>query len=49
MKFLGFAVYQMKCIESDPEYFKLLNDVLAEETGLDILKSLGRERKNEAD
>lgn len=49
IKFLEFAAYQMKCIESDSEYFKLLNDVLAEETGVDILESLGRERKNETD
>lgn len=45
LKFIEFAVYQVKCIETDPEYFDLLNDALKEETGVDIFESLGRERK----
>lgn len=40
LKFLKFAVYQVKCIETDPEYFKLLNDALVDETGIDILGTL---------
>ncbi len=47
MKFLEFAVYQVKCIETDPEYFDLLNDALKEETGVDIFESLGRERNEQ--
>lgn len=40
LKFIDFVVYQMHCVEDDPEYFQLLNDALAEETGVDILENL---------
>lgn len=43
LKFIEFAVYQVKCIETDPEYFTLLNGALAEETGIDILETLSGE------
>ena len=42
LKFIDFVVYQMHCVEDDPEYFQLLNDALAEETGVDILENLVR-------
>jgi hypothetical protein len=41
MRFLEFADGQMKYIPEDPEYFRLLNDALAEETGVNILENLG--------
>lgn len=40
MKFIDFVVAQMHCIKEDPEYFRLLNSELAEETGVDILNNL---------
>lgn len=40
LKYIDFVVYQMHCIETYPEYFEQLNDALAEETGVDILKNL---------
>lgn len=43
LRFLEFAVYQLHCIETDQEYFKLLNDALADETGIDILGILSGE------
>lgn len=43
LKYIDFVVYQMHCIETDPEYFQLLNDALADETGVDILKNLIRD------
>lgn len=42
LKYIDFVVYQMHCIETDPEYFTLLNDALADEIGMDILASMGR-------
>lgn len=44
LKFIDFVIYQMHCIEEDPEYFNLLNDALAEETGIDILNNVVKER-----
>lgn len=44
LKYIEFVVYQMHCIETDSEYFDLLNDALADETGLDILKNLIRDK-----
>ena len=41
MRFLEFADGQMKYIPEDPEYFRLLNDALAEETGVNIFENLG--------
>jgi hypothetical protein len=40
LKYIDFVVYQMHCIETDPDYFELLNDALEEETGVNILKNL---------
>lgn len=45
LNFIEFAVYQVKCIETDPEYFDLLNGALMDETGLNILENLGMERR----
>lgn len=42
LKFIDFVVYQMRCVEDDPEYFCLLNEALAEETDVDILENLIR-------
>ncbi len=36
-RFLAFAVDQMQYIPDDPDYFRLLNDALEEETGVNIL------------
>lgn len=45
LKFIEFVVYQMHCIEEYPEYFQQLNEALAEETGIDILENVIRERE----
>lgn len=45
LRFIEFAVYQMHCVETDPDYFRLLNDAMAEETGIDILQNLVNERE----
>lgn len=47
LRYIDFVVEQMHYIESDEEYFKLLNDALAEETGVDILNNLTRVKKHE--
>lgn len=39
LRFLEFAEGQMRYIPDDPEYFKLLNDALEEETGINILEN----------
>lgn len=39
LRFLAFAVEQMRYIPDDPDYFRLLNDALAEETGVNILEN----------
>ena len=39
LKYIDFVVEQMQFIQKDPEYFKLLNEALADETGIDILNS----------
>ncbi len=36
-RFLAFAVDQMRFIPDDPDYFRLLNDALEMETGINIL------------
>ncbi len=40
LKYIDFVVYQMHCIETDPEYFRLLNGALEEETGVNFLGEL---------
>lgn len=47
LKYIDFVVEQMHYIESDEEYFRLLNDALADETGVDILKNIVRLKKYE--
>ena len=39
LKYIDFVVKQMHFVEDDPEYFSLLNEALADETGLNILKN----------
>lgn len=39
LKYIAFVVKQMKAVETDPEYFRLLNEALADETGVDILQN----------
>ncbi len=35
LKYIDFVVYQMHCIETDPEYFRLLNGALVLSSRLD--------------
>ena len=39
LKYIDFVVEQMHAVETDPDYFRLLNEALADETGIDILNS----------
>lgn len=39
IRFIEFANKQMQYIPDDNDYFKLLNDALAEETGVNILNN----------
>jgi len=43
LKYIDFVVEQMKFVETDPEYFRLLNEALADETGVDILQNVVKE------
>ena len=43
LKYIDFVVDQMHFVEDDPEYFSLLNEALADETGIDILNSKFKE------
>lgn len=45
LKYIDFVVEQMQFIQKDPEYFKLLNEALADETGVDILDNVVKEGK----
>jgi hypothetical protein len=45
-KFLKFAISQFKYIEGDEEYFKLLNDALNDEVGIDVLEMMQAESEN---
>ena len=36
---MGFVAEQIKYIPDDPDYFKLLNEALKEETGINILEN----------
>ena len=40
MGYMQFVVDQMKYISDDQEYFRLLNEALADETGINILENL---------
>lgn len=40
MVYMKFVVDQMKYISDDEEYFRLLNEALADETGINILENL---------
>lgn len=46
LKFIKFVIEQMHCVEEYPEYFQQLNEAMAEETGIDILENLIRERES---
>lgn len=39
LKYMGFVAEQIKYIPDDPDYFKLLNEALKEETGINILEN----------
>lgn len=45
LKYIDFVVKQMHFVEDDPEYFSLLNEALADETGLNILNNQVEEGK----
>lgn len=40
LEYVDFVVEQMKAVQTDAEYFKLLNEALLDETGVDILNNL---------
>ncbi|MBA4697815.1 MAG: hypothetical protein H2212_00125 [Ruminococcus sp.] len=40
LKYIDFVVGQMQFVQKDPEYFKLLNEALADETGVNILENV---------
>lgn len=40
IKYIDFVVKQMQFVQKDPEYFKLLNEALAVETGVNILENV---------
>lgn len=46
LKYIQFVVEQIETIKTDPEYFKLLNEALADETGLNILKNEMKEESH---
>lgn len=47
-RFLNFTKDQMKYLAADDEYdFKLLNDALKDETGVDVMEYMGFELKEE--
>lgn len=39
LKYIQFVVEQMRFAETDTEYFRLLNEALSDETGLNILEN----------
>ena len=43
MNYLEFVLEQVHFAEGDKEYFQLLNEALADETGIDILNSKFKE------
>ena len=45
LKYIDFVVGQMQFVQTDPEYFRLLNEALADETGVDILDNVVKEGK----
>ena len=45
LKYIDFVVEQMHAVETDPDYFRLLNESLADETGLNILNNQVEEGK----
>lgn len=45
MDYLEFVLNQVHYSEKDKEYFQLLNEALADETGIDILNSKFKEDK----
>jgi hypothetical protein len=45
MDYLEFVLNQTHFAEGDTEYFRLLNEALADETGIDILNSKFKEDK----
>lgn len=40
LKYIDFVVGQMQFVQKDLEYFKLLNEALADETGVNILENV---------
>jgi len=46
LKYIQFVVKQMRFAETDPDYFRLLNEALADETGLNILKNEMKEESH---
>lgn len=40
LKYIDFVVEQMRHVQKDPEYFRLLNEALADETGVNILENI---------
>lgn len=47
LNYIDFVVEQMHYIESDEEYFRLMNSELEKETGVNILNNLVRVKKHE--
>lgn len=47
LNYIDFVVEQMHYIESDEEYFRLLNSELEKETGVNILNNLVRVKKQQ--
>lgn len=40
LKYIDFVVEQMRHVQNDSEYFRLLNEALADETGVNILENV---------
>ena len=47
IKFIDFVKPRMRYVKDDPDYFRLMNEALVDEIGLDVMKELGMEFENE--